>query len=177
MTNAPLSEEAFTALVGAGCPHCGGKKVSIEALVVQKLPLLGGEVFGAASWAYKGEDFVRGAYRIACHACKKELFTAEACPRCGAEGGVERALARENAFDLPRACERCGSEQFTARAFAPALVVYEGKRADKPRAQAVPGEPGCHAFHRECKACHATVEQRDPCPLCGVARAVTPPQS
>jgi RNA polymerase subunit RPABC4/transcription elongation factor Spt4 len=167
MTDELLSEDAFSALVAAGCPSCGGKKLTIEALVAQRLPLLGGEVYGSPSWAYKGEDFVRGAYRIACHGCKKEIFVAGACPRCRAKGGVERALARENAFDLPKACEHCGSEQLTAKAFAPALVVYEGKRADKARSQAAPGEPGCHAYQRECKRCHATVEQRDPCPLCG----------
>jgi rRNA maturation endonuclease Nob1 len=110
---------------------------------------------------------VRGAYRIECHGCKKELFSTGACPRCGAEGGVERALERENGFELLRACGRCGSELLTARAFAPALVTYEGKRADKPRPQAAPGEPGCHAFEIECKECHGVVVKRSPCPLCG----------
>jgi hypothetical protein len=167
MSNEPLSEEAFSALVGAGCPHCGGKKVTIESLVVEKVPLLDGEVYGSPSWAYKGEDYVRGTYLVTCHACKKELFAAGACPRCGADGGVARALERENAFDLPKACADCGSGQLTARAYAPALVVYEGKRADKPRPQAAPGEPGFHAFQRECKACRSVMEQHEPCPLCG----------
>ncbi len=127
----PLSESAFAALVEAGCPTCHAKKVAIDALLVETVPLLAGEVYGSPSWAYKGEDFVRGTYRVGCHGCKSELFSA------------------------------------SAKAFTPARVVYEGRRADKPRAQAVPEEPGFHAFQTQCKVCRRVVETRDPCPLCG----------
>jgi hypothetical protein len=163
----PLSESAFAALVEAGCPGCRAKKVVIEALLVEKLPLLAGEVFGSPSWAYKGEDFVRGTYRIECQGCQSELFSASACPRCGAPGGVQRALEQVSDFPLPRACEHCGSEQLSAKAFAPARVVYQGKRADKPRPQAGPEEPGFHPFEATCKGCGRVVETTDPCPLCG----------
>src|SRR5947208_1006883 len=118
----PLTEETFTALVDAGCTDCRIKKLSVEALVAQKIPLLGGEPFGAASWGYKGEELVRGTYRIRCEGCKKELFAAHACPLCNAEDGVARALAQEGTFRLPRACGRCGGEQLTATAYVPALV-------------------------------------------------------
>src|SRR5580700_6840726 len=132
----PLTEEAFTGLVDAGCPGCQSKKLAIEALVVQWIPLLGNEPFGSPSWGYKGEDLVRGTYRIACEGCKKELFAATACPKCEAAGGVDRALAGESAFTLPRACARCQGELLTATAYVPALLVYEGKRPSKARAQA-----------------------------------------
>src|SRR4051812_27355080 len=105
----PLSEEAFTVLVDAGCPACHGKKLTVDALVAQRIPLLAGEPFGSPSWGYKGEDLVRGTYRVTCDGCKKTLFTATACPRCDAEGGVERALDGESAFPLPRSCQACGS--------------------------------------------------------------------
>jgi hypothetical protein len=162
----PLTEEAFTALVNGGCPACASKSMAIEALVTQKVPLLAGEVYGSPSWAYKGEDLVRGTYRVACDDCKKELFTATECPRCQAPGGVERALAGESAFPLPRSCVRCGSELLTAMALVPALVGYEGKRTSKARAQASPEDTGFHAFRVECKQCSNVVERRDPCPLC-----------
>jgi hypothetical protein len=162
----PLSEEAFTVLVDAGCPDCHGKALTIEAFVPQRIPLLGGEPFGSPSWGYKGEDLVRGTYRIACEGCKKELFAATACPKCEAAGGVDRALAGESAFTLPRACARCQGELLTATAYVPALLVYEGKRPSKARAQAAPEEPGFHATRVECKTCHNAVERRDPCPLC-----------
>jgi hypothetical protein len=164
-----LSEEAFTLLVNAGCPGCGCKALTIEAFVPQKIPLLTGEPYGPPSWGYKGEDLVRGTYRVACEECKTELFAATACPRCDAAGGVERALTGESAFPLPTACSSCQGELLTATAYVPALLVYEGKRPNKARAQAAPEEPGFHAMRVECKACHKAVERRDPCPLCAGA--------
>lgn len=165
----PLSEEAFTALVDAGCVDCKSKRLVVEAYVAQKLPLLGGELYGAPSWGYKGEDLVRGTYRIACDACTKELFTASACPRCEADGGIERALEHENTFPLPTSCTGCGSEQVSATAYVPATVVYEGRRAAKARTQTAPEDPGFHAYRAECKQCRNVAEQRVPCPLCSVA--------
>ena len=79
-----LSEAAFTAIVDAGCTACPSKKLSVEAIVAQKVPLLGGESYGSPSWGYKGEDLVRGTYRIACDGCKTELYAATACSRCEA---------------------------------------------------------------------------------------------
>jgi hypothetical protein len=162
-----LSESGFAALLEAGCPGCHAKKVMIEALLVEKVPLLAGEVFGSPSWAYKGEDFVRGTYRIECHGCRKELFATSECPRCGVSGGAQRALEQVSDFPLPRRCEHCGGEQLTAKAFAPARVVYEGKRAEKPRAQAGPEEPGFHPFEVTCKTCDRVVLPEASCPLCG----------
>jgi len=162
----PLSEDAFAALVDAGCPDCKTKKLTIEALVVQWLPLLAGEPFGAPSWGYKGEDLVRGTYRIACDGCKRELFTSSVCPQCGAAHGVRRALDNENAFPLPEACASCASEQVRVTAFVPARVAYEGRRASKARAGAVPEDPGFHAIRVECKSCHQVTEPRGGCPLC-----------
>lgn len=162
----PLSEEAFTALVDAGCLDCKSKKLTVETYVAQQLPLLGGEIYGSPSWGYKGEDLVRGTYRIACDGCKKELFTATACPRCEAPDGIARALAAENDFPLPTSCTGCGSELVTATAYVPAVVVYEGKRAAKARTQTAPEDPGFHAYRAECKQCRNVAEQRVPCPLC-----------
>ena len=163
----PLTEEAFTALVDVGCATCRRKKLSVEAIVKEKLPLLGGELYGSTSWGYKGEDLVRGTYRIACEDCKKELFAATACPLCGAEGGVARALAQTSAFAFPAKCASCGSEQLTGIAYVPARVLYEGVRAGKARAQAAPEEEGFHALRVECKRCPASVEHRGACVVCG----------
>jgi hypothetical protein len=165
-----LSEAEFTKLVDAGCTACSAKKLAIEALVPQRVPLLGGEPYGPPSWGYKGEDLVRGTFRIGCEGCKKELFATTGCPLCEAEGGVERALNEEDPAPLPVKCNGCGSELLTATAFVPALVVYEGTRPSKARPQAVPEEPGFHLTRVECKRCHAATERRDPCPLCGSPR-------
>jgi hypothetical protein len=163
----PLTEEAFTTLVDAGCLECRSKKLVVEALVVEKLPLLAGELHGSPSWGYKGEDFVRGTYRIACDACDKELYAASLCPVCDAKGGVERALAHGSAFALPTKCAACESELLMATAYVPARVAYDGSRAGKARAQAKPDEEGFHALRTECKQCRAVVEYRGPCGLCG----------
>jgi hypothetical protein len=162
-----LSEEEFTALVDAGCPDCPRAALAIDALVPQKVPLLEGEPYGAPTWGYKGEDLVRGVYGIACEGCKKELYVSAACPRCGAAGGVERALAEADAVPLAKACAACGGTLLTATAVVPARVTYENKRSTKPRAQAAPEEPGFHAIRIECKTCRAVIERGDPCPLCG----------
>jgi RNA polymerase subunit RPABC4/transcription elongation factor Spt4 len=165
-----LSEEAFTSIVdthGAnGCPDCGSKKVIVEALVAQKLPLLGGELYGSPSWAYKGEDLVRGTFRLACQGCERELFTETRCPECGDEDGVARALETENGFELPAKCAHCACELADATAFVPVVVVYEGKRAAKARTQTAPEDPGFHAFRVECKECRTVIARRSPCPLC-----------
>jgi hypothetical protein len=162
-----LTEEAFTALVDAGCPTCPRPRLSVLAVVKQKLPLLKGEVFGTPSWGYKGEELVRGTYRVACDGCKKELFNDDACPRCDAGAGLERALTTENQFPFPESCTGCGSELLVATAFVPARVAYEGKRAQKARAEAAPEDPGFHAFRMECTRCHAVEERGGGCPVCG----------
>jgi hypothetical protein len=165
MTTA-LSEEDFTKLVDAGCPTCSEKSLLVEAIVAQKIPLLEGEPYGSPSWGYKGEDLVRGTFLVTCNGCKKELFSATSCSLCGADGGVARALESENTFPLPKRCG-CGSTLFTAMAYVPARVVYEGKRADKARTQTAPEDEGFHAFRVECKECRTVNERRQPCPACG----------
>jgi len=161
-----LTEETFTALVDTGCLACKGKRLTVESYVAQKLPLLGGEVYGAPSWGYKGEELVRGTFRIACAGCEAELFASDDCPRCESPGGVTRALEADNTFPLPTSCTGCGSEQVTVLAYVPAVVVYEGKRGAKARTQTAPEDPGFHAYRAECKQCRNVAERREPCPLC-----------
>jgi hypothetical protein len=163
----PLTEQEFTALVDAGCSECVRPRLSVLAVVAQKLPLLKGEPYGAPSWGYKGEELVRGTYLIACEGCKKELFRSNVCPRCDAAAALERALTTENDFPLPESCRSCGSELLVARAFVPARVIYERKRAQKAHAEACPEEPGFHAFRVECTRCHAVEERSGGCPVCG----------
>lgn len=162
----PLTEEAFAALVDAGCADCQRQKLLVEAVVLQKLPLLKGELYGSPSWGYKGEDLVRGTYRIACEGCKKELFAVDDCPRCHASGSLSRALSTDNAFPFAEQCTACGSELLVAMAFVPAHVVYEGKRAQKARADAAPEDPGFHCVRLECTRCHKVDERTGACPVC-----------
>lgn len=165
----PLSEAEFTAIVDAGCTACASKALVVESYVARKLPLLGGELYGQASWAYKGEELVRGTYRIACAKCEHALYASKACPRCDAPDVLERVLEEENALALPVACTACGSERVNAIAFVPATVRYEGKRAEKARTETVPEDPGFHAVRFECASCRNTVERKNPCAVCKTA--------
>ncbi|MDB4945018.1 MAG: hypothetical protein JWP97_4552 [Labilithrix sp.] len=165
----PLTEESFTALVDAGCPRCAGVDLTLEALVLQKLPLLEGELYGSPSWGYKGEELVMGSHLITCNACEHELYRATDCHRCGAADGVTRALETASAVPLPTRCTGCGSPLVTAFAFVPATVHYEGKRAQKARTQTSPEDEGFHFVRAECKQCKQVAEVRQPCPLCGGA--------
>jgi hypothetical protein len=164
-----LTEAAFTEIVDGGCPACQGKSVVVESYVTQTLPLLGGELYGSPSWGYKGEDLVRGTFRIACCGCENEIYASSSCARCDAPDMLERALEGENTFPLPVACAACGSELVTAKAFVPATVVYEGKRAAKARTQTAPDDPGFHAYRVECKSCGNAAEHFTSCPLCARA--------
>ncbi|MBX3228640.1 MAG: hypothetical protein KIT84_08310 [Labilithrix sp.] len=163
----PLSEAAFTELVDGGCAACKSRRVVVESYVAQTLPLMGGEVYGSPSWGYKGEDLVRGTFRIACKDCDHERFTSTACPRCDAAGALDRVLETENSYPLAVSCTGCGSELLTATAYVPATVTYEGKRAEKARTQTAPEDPGFHAFKFECKSCRHQAARTTPCPLCG----------
>ena len=165
----PLTEAEFTILVDRGCPSCSGQRLVIESLVTQSVPLLGGEVYGAPTWSYKGEHLVDGTYRIACDACAHEIYAATACPRCAAAGGIARALATTNTFELPARCAQCDSELMTAEAIVPAHVVYEGKRAQKARTETTPDDEGFHALAVTCKACRVMTPSGAACPLCGGA--------
>lgn len=156
----------FTELVDGGCASCKGASLVVESYVTQTLPLLAGEVYGSPSWGYKGEDLVRGTFRIACASCDKDIFSSSSCPRCGEAESLSRALESENTFPLPVACAVCRSEVVTAKAYVPASVVYEGKRAAKARTQTSPEDPGFHAYRVECKACGNSAEHRTSCPLC-----------
>lgn len=162
-----LTEAAFTELVDAGCPACKAQNLTVETYVAQRLPLLGGELYGSPSWGYKGEDLVQGTYRIACAECEHEIFASKSCPRCDTADMLESVLETENGFPLPIACTACKSELLTASAYVPATVVYEGKRGAKARTQTTPEDPGFHAFRAECKSCRNTGERKKPCPLCG----------
>jgi len=162
----PLSEPELAALVERGCPRCSSTKLVVSAYVAQRLPLLEGEVYGRTSWAYKGEDLVRGTFEIACHACRAKVYETADCFLCGRAGGLHEALERETQLPLPRACGRCEGPRVDALAYVPIAVVYAQKRTDKARTEVAPEDAGFHAFRVECKGCPEVFARHTPCPLC-----------
>jgi hypothetical protein len=161
-----LTEATFTELVDRGCTACGAKKLVIESYVEGSFPLIGGEPLGTVTWAYKGETFVDGVFAIRCAACKHDVFADAMCPKCHTPGGLARALGTENEHAVPKACPACGIDSVFYRAFAPARVTYEGKRAGKARTDCDLYDPGFHGIRAECKSCGAFDPRSGACLVC-----------
>ncbi len=170
-----LTEATFTECLQRGCAGCGGKKFLIETYVEGAFGVVEGEPDGSVAWAYKGETFVDGVFAIGCVACGGRLFDDPRCPRCHAPGGLARALAAADRRPVPAACPRCAEDSLRYRAFAPASVVYEGKRAGKAKARSEPGEAGFHGLGAECPTC-GPLEPRggEACPLCDAPGPLRP---
>jgi len=164
-----LTEATFTDLVARGCAACGAKKLVIKAYAEGKFPLMEGEPVGPVAWAYKGESFVDGVFEIRCAACQCVVFFDDACPRCRVPAGLARALETENRHQVPKACPTCAHVMLSYRAFVPAKVTYEGKRADKARTSSGLYDPGFHGVRADCKQCGPFARQEGACPLCGDA--------
>ena len=161
-----LDEAGLDRIVGAGCPKCASHKLVFRTYVDGVLPLMGAEPVGPVKWAYDGEKFVDGVFEVRCGACEASVFSADACPRCHAPGGLARALGATNAWPVPDHCPQCDDEEVRYVAFLPARVTYEGKRAEKARTSTELHEPGFHGYRVDCRDC-GTVAVRTDCPLCG----------
>lgn len=161
-----LTEEKLLSLIDAGCPSCKGKKLSFQTYVDGKQRLLGGEPDSPITWAYKGETFIDGVFEVRCFSCKKEIFSSSVCPRCHSEGGLQKALARENQMTLPKECPTCQAEELWCLAMLPAQVTYEGKRAEKARTDTEVYDAGFHGYQLLCRFCGVIEENKDHCPLC-----------
>jgi RNA polymerase subunit RPABC4/transcription elongation factor Spt4 len=169
-----LVNGTFLEVVERGCPSCGGKKLAIETYVEGLFPLLDGESDGTVTWAYKGETFVDGVFRIRCAGCKHTVYEDDACPRCHAEGGLARAREVENRRPPPATCPSCGDDTLVARAFVPADVIYQGKRPDKARAGEGLADPGFHVVRLDCTTCGPVEPAGTDCPLCAAEGPVRP---
>jgi hypothetical protein len=161
-----LDEPGLERLIAGGCTACGAKKLVFLTIVDASLPLMGGEPVGSLTWAYDGEKFVDGVYRVSCADCQRVLFEADECPRCHAPDGLAMALHSANRWAVPIACPMCGEDQVIYRAFLPARVVYEGARADKARTTTEPHDDGFHAYRVDCRDCGTVSELVESCPLC-----------
>ena len=169
-----FEETALESLIAAGCATCGSHKLVFRTYVDGLLPIMGGDPIKSITWAYNGEKFVDGIYDITCGACAASLFSASACPRCHADGGLAVALESENRWPVPEACPRCEAPELRYLAFFPAKVVYEGRRADKARTTTELHDPGCHGYRVECKSCGPLDELFDHCPLCTAPAPLRP---
>lgn len=161
-----LDKTSLDAVISRGCPACGATKLNFRSYVDGLLPLMEGEPVGKLKWIYNGEKFLDGVFEIACAACKKVVFSSPDCPRCHAEGGLQKALTSEDRYPVPLACPRCESPEVRYIAFLPARATYEGKRAEKATSSVEMLDPGFHGYRVDCKTCGTVAELSGSCPLC-----------
>lgn len=169
-----LDEPGLTRLLEAGCPRCNAEKLTFRAYVDGMLPFMGAEPVGRVTWVYDGEKFVDGVYQVACTACNELIFAADVCPRCHAPDGLRKALGSTNAFTVPARCPSCDDDEVGYVAFFPAMLTYEGKRADKARTATEPHDPGFHGYRVDCRYCGKVAERVDTCPLCEAPAPLRP---
>ena len=169
-----FGEADLDALAARGCQACGRNKLAFRTYVDARIPIFAGEPDGALTWVYDGEKFVDGIFEITCAECKAAVFSADVCPRCNGAGGLRKALAAGNAFEVPKACPGCEREELRYYAMLPAKVIYEGKRADKPRTVTDLWDPGCHGYRADCAACGPIATHDDTCPLCAAPGPLRP---
>jgi RNA polymerase subunit RPABC4/transcription elongation factor Spt4 len=169
-----LDEPGLERLIGAGCPKCSSLKLSFRTYVDGLLPIMGAEPIGRITWVYDGEKFVDGVYEVSCAECKEVVFATDVCPRCHAPGGLGRALETPNGWSVPVRCAKCDGEELRYIALVPALVTYEGKRAQKARSATELHEDGFHGYRVDCRDCGTVAERTDGCPLCDAPAPLRP---
>jgi len=162
-----LTKPLLDELLDAGCNSCNATRLIFSTYVDARLPLLAGEPVGALGWAYDGEAFLDGVYEVACGSCKEIVFSDSDCPRCHGQGGLARALAATNTFEVLTACPRCGGQELRYQAMVPARVACVGKRTEKARSSVELLDRGFHGAGAECRECGVVAElPHDQCPLC-----------
>jgi hypothetical protein len=162
-----LDEPGLGALIQAGCARCTAHKLAFHTYVDGTIPFMGGEPVGPVTWVYDGEKFIDGVYQVACAECRLIVFSASVCPRCHAPDGLKQALESPNGYVAPAQCPRCDGDEVRLVAFLPAVVTYDGGRAQKARTQTEPHDPGFHGYRVDCRDCGPAVAGRsDACPLC-----------
>lgn len=160
-----LDETTFGRTVRS-CAHCGGSRLWVHGYLDRAYDLMVGEPNDDGRWAYNGEGFIDGVYRVQCASCAACSHDSPDCPRCHAAGELARVLAAPSRLEVPRRCPRCNGLETQLIGFAPARTEVESGKPGKSVPCAGPGEPGFHVVAVACSDCDwATVAEG--CPLCG----------
>lgn len=161
-----LDEAMFAARVKA-CAACGGAKLIVHAYLDRAQAVMLGEANDEGRWAYDGEGFIDGVWRIECATCGAAAYESDDCTRCHAVGVLPRVREAESAMVAPKKCPKCSGLEQAIVGFAPSRTeVIAGQRPGKPKPLALLGEPGFHVVAVGCDDCDwATVAEG--CPLCG----------
>jgi len=162
-----LDVAALDRILAAGCPGCAGTKLAFRTYVDARLPIAEGEPNGPITWVYKGELFLDGVFDVRCADCDTLIFHSDVCPRCHAEGALERILETHNRLAVPKSCPDCDIDDLRYFAMVPARVVYANGRGEKAQTHTELLDPGFHGLRAECVQCGTFLKTGDDCPLCG----------
>lgn len=158
-----LDQSAFDALVRAGCPACKAPTLTIESYVERAYVMMAADPTDAGRWAYDGEKFVDGTYRVTCSTCKHVAWEDPMCPYCNAPEGLGKALAGESQLRPWKRCPQCNELEALAIALVPAAAKWPQPKA-QPLAEY--GDPGVHLIALACDGCNRA-QTATGCPLCG----------
>src|SRR3989442_8531553 len=96
-----LPADELRALLAGGCPTCRRNHLAVRAIETGATRFLDGEPVSAVTWTYAPETLRERVYRVDCSECGAALWRRDDCPRCGARGGLARALARDFRIQTP----------------------------------------------------------------------------
>ncbi|HTJ46881.1 MAG TPA: hypothetical protein VL463_32480 [Kofleriaceae bacterium] len=159
-----LDEASFERIVKA-CSACGGTSLELRAYLDRRFELMLGDPNDDGRWAYDGEKFIDGVYRVACTSCGKVAHESHVCPRCNAADALPAALDLPTRAMPPKRCPSCRATELTMLAFVPAVVVSAGGRPPPPKPLAELGDPGFHVISLVCEEC-GPIDEKDTCPIC-----------
>lgn len=167
-----LDQARFEQLVGGGCPKCTTRLLEIRSVIDRSLVVMVGDPNDEGRWVHDGEKFVDGTYRISCTSCAHVVFESDVCPRCNADGALDRVLSTPSRLTIPKRCPKCSELELLALAMVPAVARYGGE-TPKPKQLVDFGDPGYHVVAYACHGCdNAVVAER--CPLCDASGPLRP---
>ena len=165
-----LDQQAFDALVRAGCPACKAPTLEIRSFIDRAIGMMAAEPTDAGRWVHDGEKFVDGTYRIRCAACAHVVWESDICPRCNAAGGLATALDTTSKLEPWKRCPQCNELSMLAVALVPATAKWP---QPKPQPLADFGDPGVHLVAFACDSCNRA-RAAEGCPLCGAPSPLRP---
>jgi hypothetical protein len=160
-----LDEAAFAKHVQA-CPRCGADRLVVHSYLDRAQTLMVGQANDEGRWAYDGEGFIDGVYRIECGSCGAEVYGQTDCTRCHASDAMSSVMATESRLVAPKKCPKCQGLEMSIIGFAPGRTDVVMGRPAKTVAKALFGDPGFHVVAVGCSDCDWAVVAEG-CPMCG----------
>jgi len=169
-----LDEASFARAIHT-CVKCAGISFEISSYLDRQVSVMLGDANGDGKWAYDGEKFIDGVYRVRCMGCSADAFSSPDCPRCHNEGALEAALAAQSKLKVPKRCPACKNTEVSIVGFAPgvARTTDASSRPTTPVPKALLGDDGFHVVAIACDACN-WAEVAEGCPICGKPSPLRP---